>query len=452
MKHAYMHLKMYGLIYLGLVIYLLFYISVAWTGWFDLFFSGAALHVGAKGIDFYQLPKGAWAFWHGGSLIGDPLPDGSQYAKNYFSNKNVYHPLFTLVLGSLLALFDPAQSPYIWLWTKLFLSLLMLTYFFWSFRTSKHISFAVFIVLANFSIYLELAAWQFHFVLNMFLLLFVILLLKKRPAVWGGFLYWLGMLVKPIGLLFVPVLIFKGRWKIALIGIGLFAVFTVVYLWYGGGNYYNNNLLSNLSFSGTLGPNQIITFLALVHYITHWPDFFYQAIRDGSFVIVIFLSALKRIRITKAIFLYVVYYLCFYQQVYEYQWSTLAYILAVCVVTCPEFQTKLSKFCMVLTCLPSCFVLLNLLHIDIKNMGYLGLIPGTTAWEWMVVSKLLPLFLLLLSVLAADIKPSFKEVKAFWKAMYKVNDHLEIFGDEQEVKNTSEDLATEKPDSIALFS
>ncbi len=425
------HLKKYSLIYVGLVIYLLFFLSVTWTGWFNVFFSGAALHVGAKGIDFYQLPNGAWAFWHGGSLTGKPLSNGSQYAKHYFSNGNVYHPLFTLTLGSLLAQFDPAQSPYIWLWSKLFISLLVIAYFFWSFRLTEYIGFAVFILLANFSIYLELATWQFHFILNMFLLLFLTMLVKRRTVLLSGFVYYLGMLVKPIGLLFVPALLFKGRWKTVLLGTVFFALCTVSFFFCRAGRYYTDNLLMNFSSSGTLGPNQIITFSALLHYYTHWPDFVYQAIQNSSLFFVVFLSTLRRTHIAKAIFLYIAYYLCFYEQVFEYQWSSLAYILAVCVVICPEFQTRLSRFCLVLTCLPDCFILLNHLHIDVKDLGYLGLIPGATAWEWMVVSKLIPLFLLLVSVLAADVKPTFKQVKAFWNALRKVNDHLDLFGDEQ---------------------
>ena len=431
MDKLYTHLKKYFLIYLGLVIYLLFFVSVAWTGWFDIFFSGAALHDGAKGIDFYQLPNGAWAFWHGGSLNGDPLANKSQYANHFFSNRNVYHPFFTLTLGSLLAQFDPAQSPYIWLWSKLFISLLVIAYFFWSFRLSKYIGFAVFILLANFSIYLELAAWQFHFILNMLLLLFLIMLVKRRPVLLSGFLHCLEMLVKPIGLLFVPTLLLKRRWKTVLLGTVLFALCTVPFLFSGVGKYYSDNLLMNLSSSGTLGPNQIITFAALLHYTTHWPDFVYQAIQNSSLFLVVFLCTLRRTSITKAVFLYLAYYLCFYEQVFEYQWSSLAYVLAVCVVTCPEFQTRLSRFCIVLICLPGCFILLNHLHIDVKDMGYLGLIPGATAWEWMVVSKLIPLFLLLVSILAADCKPTFKQVKAFWNALRKVNDHLDLFGDEQ---------------------
>ncbi len=429
-KH-YTHLKKYFLIYLGLIIYLLFFLSVTWTGWFDLFFSGAALHVGAKGIDFYQLPRGAWAFWHGGSLTGAPLADGSQYAKGSFSNGNVYHPLFTLTLGSLLALFHPAQSPYIWLWIKCFLSLLVIAYFFWSFRASNYIGFAVFIVLANFSIYLELAAWQFHFVLNMFLFLFLIALVKRQPAFWSGLLYYLGMLVKPLGLLFVPTLLVKGRWKTVLLGIGLFLLSTVSFFFHGVAKYYIDNLMLNLSSSGTLGPNQIITFSALLHYTTRWPAFAYQVIQNVSLFLVVFLSMLRKTHIAKAVFLYITYYLCFYEQVFEYQWSSLAYVLAVCVVASPEFQTRCSRLFIVLICLPDCFLLLKYLHVDVFDMGRLGLIPGPIAWEWMVVSKLIPLFLLLVSVLVADVKPTCKQVAAFWGALRKVNDHLDLFGDEQ---------------------
>jgi hypothetical protein len=439
-KNLYMHLKKYFLIYLGLLIYLLFFISVGWTGWFDVFFSGPALHVGAKGIDFYQVPNGAWAFWHGGSLAGDPLADGSQYAPQGSANPNVYHPLFTLTLGSLLALFDPVKSPYIWLWVKLNLSLLAIAYFFWVFRTSKYSGFAVFILLTNFSVYLELAAWQFHLLLNMFLLLFLITLVKRKSALSSGFWYCLGMLVKPVGLLFVPLLLFKGRWKSVSLGIGLFALCTVPFLFGGTGTYYTHNLLGNLSSSGTFGPNQIITFLALLHYTTQWPEVVYQAIKYGSLFLVVFLSALRRIHITKAVFLYIAYYLCFYQQVYEYQWSSLVYVLAACVVTCPEFQTKLSRFCILLTCLPSCFILLNYLHIDIEDLGDLGLAPGETAWKWMVVSKLIPLFLLLISVLATDFKPTCKQIKAFRTALHKINDRVDLFGNEQEVKGTEQSV------------
>jgi hypothetical protein len=435
MRHAvlrvFRHFKQYSLIYPGLVIYLLFFISVARTGWFDIFFSGAALHDGAKGIDFYQIVKGAWSFWHGGTLVGDHLPARSPW-NQYFSNGNVYHPLFTLTLGSFLAWFDPARSPYVWLWIKLPVSLLVIGYFFWSFRTSKYINFAVFILLANFSVYLELAAWQFQFVLNMFLLLFFTTIIKKKSYLLNSLLYWLGMLVKPVGLLFVPVLCFKGQWRTALLGVGLFLASTFIFLIHRAGNYYIDNLFATFTATGTAGPNQIITFSALLHFSTHWPAIVYQAIQNVTLAMVIFLSALKRIPIAKSFLLYIAYYLCFYSSVFEYQWSTLAYVVAVCIVTCPEFQTRTSRVYILLICLPDCFFILNYLHIDIHNMGYLGLIPGETAWKWMTISKLIPLFLLLMNVLSADIKPIFDQMKAFWSAMRKVNDQLKVFGTQEE--------------------
>ena len=431
-KNLPQHINAYKLIYLGALIHVFFYVSVAWTGWFDVFFSGAALHSGAKGIDFYQLPRGAWAFWHGGQLTGDPLSDGSRYAKTYFANGNVYHPLFTLMLGSFLMLFDPAVSPYVWLWIKLVVSLLLAAYFFWNFRDSKYVQFAVFVLQINGSIYLELAAWQFHFVLNVFLLLFLIGLVKKQPVLWNTVTYWLGMLVKPMEILFIPILLAKGRWKVALLGSISFVL--VTWLLHDIGKYYIDNLVANILQSGELGPNQIITFNALLHYGTHWPKLAYMAIQYGVLLLVVCLGLFRRIHISKAIFLMVAYYLCFYNQVFEYQWSTLAYAIAICVVLLPEFQTWPARCCILLTCLPSCFILLDLLHIDVKDMGYLGLIPGVIAWQWMVVSKLLPLFLLCGCVLAPDIKPIYKQLRAFLVAMNKVNDHLEVFGDGEEEK------------------
>ncbi len=452
MKRNLPHIKTYYLLYLGFFVYVLFFISVAWTGWFDIFFSGAALHVGAKGVDFYQLPRGAWAFWHGGSLTGVPLHDGSQYAKKEFSQNNVYHPLFTLTLGSFLALFDPGWSPYVWLWMKFIVSLAVIAYFFWNFREKQYVQFACFIMFINFSIYLELAAWQFHFMLNMFLLLFLIRLVKHKPGRGNVLLLWLDMLVKPVGLLFIPLLIFKGRWRVAALGLILFILSTALFLFHDIGKYYVDNILLNFRYSGTLGPNQIITLSALLHYTTHWPDIAYSTIRYGLIVLVVVLGLFRRIHLSKAVLLLVVYYLCFYEQVFEYQWSTLAYILAVCIVCCPEFQTILSRCFILLVCLPSCFFLLNMLHIDVKNLGYLGLIPGTIAWEWMVVSKLIPLFLLLVSILAGDVKPLYSQLKSFIIAMKKVNDHLGVFAeapyDEQYlVKRVKEELGVkDEPD------
>jgi hypothetical protein len=57
------------------------------------------------------------------------------------------------------------------------------------------------------------------------------------------------------------------------------------------------------------------------------------------------------------------------------------------------------------------------LHIDVQDAGWLGLLPGEHAWELMVVSKLLPLFLLCGSVLVVEIKPLTNWIKRHRKLM-----------------------------------
>jgi hypothetical protein len=431
MKKVAIHARTYWLIYLGLAVYLLFFISVAWTGWLDIFFSGAAAHAGDKGVDFYQILRGTWAYQHGGSLTGEPLPNGAQYANQNYVNDNVYHPLFTFTLGSLLLHFNPDVSPYVWLWTKFVLSLPVIAYFYWSFRQNKYAQFAVFVILVNFSVYLELTTWQFQFVFNILLLVLLVNLIKKGSFLWNGATYGLGLFVKPIGLLLVPVLFFRRQWKVALVGIGIFALTT--WIMSGPGKYYIDNLTANLFSISLNGPNQIISFNAFLRYITTWDDSVYREIQNAALALLVVLGLFRRVHLSKAVFLLIVYYLCFYNQVYEYQWSTLAYVIAVCIVCCPEFQTKLAIIFILLNCLPTCFLILNLLHIDVTYAGtYGGWVPGATAWEWMVVSKFVPLFLLCGSVLASDVKPIFKQLKTFVIELRKVNKSLRVFGEEDD--------------------
>lgn len=103
-------------------------------------------------------------------------------------------------------------------------------------------------------------------------------------------------------------------------------------------------------------------------------------------------------------------------------------MIAVCLLCCPEFQTRLSRCLVLLTCLPSAFVLLNLWHIDVTLDSFYGPNPGTLGWQWMVVSKVGPVLLLTLSVLARDIVPVYKQAKVVWKELRKMNRKMEMFG------------------------
>ncbi len=431
MKKIYHHLATYKLLYLGLLMQALFYLSISKTGWLDNFFGGGALHNGAKGIDFYQVVRGAWAYWNGGSLTGQPLSNGGVYAPEaYFVNTNVYHPAFTIFVGSVLAYFSPNTSYFLWLWLKLPILLATCAYFYWNFRHEKHVQFAIFILLANFSAYLELAAGQFQFVLNICLLLFLINVAKKRHVLWTSIWYCISLFVKPIGLLFVPTLLAKRRTAIMLVALAIFTLETL-YFWISGqGGYYITNLMNNIVYPTYPGADQIITLNALLRNSTQLPAIIYQAIQDGALALVIFLGTLKRIHPCKGVFLMMVYFLCFYNLVYEYDWSTLAYVLAVCVVVLPEFQTKSARFWILLTCLPSCFIVLKLFHFDMMNTPPIGIVPGDDAWRLMIISKLFPLLELCITVFAADVKPIVQQMRDFFITMRKTNELLGVFGED----------------------
>lgn len=392
----------------------------AYFGWLDIFFSGAALHMPNKliqGIDFYQVPRGAWAFWHGGSFTGAPV-QGKVYAPGQAVNLNVYHPLFTITLGSLFMQFDPHSAYYIWFWAKLPLSLATVVYFYWSFRDHKYVQFATCILLVNMSMYLELVAGQYQLLLNLFILLFLTTLIKNRSFLWTGLLYGLGLLVKPIGLLFLPALIIKRRWKMAIFTVFIFLCTLGLFI---DDPYYINNLFVNIAHPN-IADIQIITLNELLRSF-HWPDLLCKFIQYTVLVFILALISFRRIHISKAIFLMIAYFLCFYTLVYEYDFSILPYVIAPCLMCCASFHTRFSKLCIVFTCLPGCIVVFNLLHIGVKDG-----VPGTRLWQLMVVSKLLPLFLLCGSVLWSDMKPIVQQAKIFLATVKKLNDHLKVFG------------------------
>jgi len=228
------------------MIQLLYFISAFHTGWWNGLFTGNSIQHCCQGMDFYQVPNGAYAFWHHGSLIGQKLLDGSVYATGYVVNDNVYHPLFTLTMGSVFLLLSPNQAFFAWMILKLIITLVGTAYFFWSFRDRKYIGLAVFVLLANATQYLEIAIGQFQSLLNVFLLLLLINLVKRQSGLWGGILYCLSLLVKPVGFLWLWVLLCKRRFKVTLVGGIFFVACTLIFLFTGSGSYYLTNLTAHL--------------------------------------------------------------------------------------------------------------------------------------------------------------------------------------------------------------
>jgi len=417
------------LIYLGLLINILFYISAYQTKWFDYFFSGSSLHLCCRGLDFYQVPNGAYAYSHGGSFTGEVAPGAQAYAAGYYSNTNVYHPLFTGLVGGLLILFAPANSLYIWMLVKLCITPALVIYFYRNFKEKKYINFAIFLMLIDFTQYLEIRISQYQFIFNVFVLLLLINLAKgKNDPLINGIYFCFSLIVKPIGFLWLPLLFSKGQRKAMLFGLSLFMVTTGIFLINQSGDYYMNNLVSRIFTPDNSGPIQIITLDALLRYSTPLPEYILGMIKMAFFVLILFLSTLRRIHIVKAFYLSIVFYLLFFNLVYEYYYTTLVIVLAVCLVACPDFQTKGARVLATVISLPNVFFLLHYFHVGFVQDQFLGPDPTLLGWQLIVLSRIIPVILLTFLVLRTDLRPVYSDLRKFCKVIYKVNKYLEVFG------------------------
>ena len=422
------HIANHKLIYIGLLINVLFYISASQTKWFDYFFSGSALHLCCKGLDFYQIPNGAYAYLHGGSLSG-VVPHGvkAYWIGHPLNNYNVYHPLFTLILGGFLILFEPTKSFYIWMFLKFFITVGMVIYFYKNFKDNKYVDLAIFFILTNFTQYLEIETSQYQFMVNLFIFIMLVNFAKNRNGVLNGIWYFMSLIAKPVGLLWVPILFFKRKYKTMLIGFILFVILTAVFLLNGSGGYYTYYLQYHFFHPDKSGPIQIITLDAFLRYSTPVSEFFLSVLKIVCFILIVCLSSFKRISLLIAIYLSIVYYLLFYDRVYEYQYTALIPILAVCLVACEEFQRRLSRILIIIIGLPSIFFILHFFKIDFIQDPVLGPDPTVLGWQLIVLNRILPVILLTFFVLVPDVKLIFKDLQVFLRAIGKVNKNLEVF-------------------------
>jgi hypothetical protein len=262
------------------------------------------------------------------------------------------------------------------------------------------------------------------------LFLMLIALAKNEKSRLGGVLYFLTLISKPIGLLWIPVMFFKRQWKMLLIGLGLFLFTTCAFLYNHLGDYYVENLWGNFFTPNKAGPIQIFTLDALLRYSTPLPDSALTAIKLSCLVLVIILSSCKRVSLQTGIFLAIAYYLSFYDMTFEYHYTTLIPILAICLVTRPEFQQLSSRICITLISLPNVLFLLHLLYSWHFKFGpfdatqtmtmdpFLGPDPTVLGWQLCVLSRIIPVIGLTICVVKPLVIPIAKDTFAFITAVF----------------------------------
>lgn len=380
---------------LGFLIYFLFNISALKTHWFDYFFFGSSVHYCCQGLDFYGIPNGVYSFTHGGNLSGDNLPkEIKPYSEEHTSNPNDYHPLTSLSIGSFLILFNPEKSFYVWTIVKIFITLITSYYIFKNFKNYKHINFSLFIFLTNFSQYNEIRISQYQFLFNISLIYFITTIIKNKNNFEGGIIYFISLIAKPISLLWIPLLILKRRITIATIGVFLFTISTLTFYIMGIGEHFVNNLFHHIFNPRIPDSIDFMSLDALIRSFFHVKGDEIKILKIIFLFLIYLISINKKTHILTPIFLLSVYFLFFYDNLFQYHFSILGPILSMCILLLPNFQLRISKFLIILISLPTIFFILRFLNIEFNFDPTYGPNPTLVGWQIVSFFQLLPIAIL----------------------------------------------------------
>lgn len=386
--------------------------SVLQTHWLDIFFSGSSLHLCCQGMDFYQIPNGYLFFRHGGSLAGYGVVGLQPYSAGSYVNINVYHPFLTVILGSFFMLFQPETAFYIWMGIKCAGTLLLAGYFYWRFRKTKYIQLSMFLLLANVPQYLDLRISQYHFLFNMFTLLCLMDIVSGKKSLWSGLWYGLSILVKPLSLLWLPLLIWKKQDHIALGAVWVIIATTLPFVWGHHSDYYFANIITRLQHPITEGPIQIMTLDALLRYTISSPGNVLFLLKIVGITGIMILSFYRKTPLLTGIYGLVVMYILFFDLIYEYYYSTIAIVLAVCMIGINSFQRPWSYWMSLWVCAPSCLFLLRLwdIHFIARQLN-----PTVDGWKWIVIGRIIPIILLTGFAFSASIKQALLSLFKFYQ-------------------------------------
>lgn len=316
--------------FIAVALHICLYISAYQTSWFDIFFE----HV-TKGQDFFQIPNGAAAFLHGGSLQGIPPTGVAPYTKCCGVNKNVYHPLLTLLIGAPLQLLSPDHAFLVWSIFHLIVTILIVWHMLTTFRKHPLVYGACSLFLLNSYHYYEIQHAQFHFLFTAASYFLFIQIHRKGDTRMGGLLFFVSLLIKPIGLLFVIPLLLAKFWKTVGIGLLGYVAVTVPLLYWEPGKYFIWNILANISGSY---PNYNLYALSRLLPV---PLAYIDGIRNICAVGLLLYQIKYKPRLLNVVMLWVVFQLIFYSGVYHYYYAITSFLVFFVIVTDSVERSKL---------------------------------------------------------------------------------------------------------------
>ncbi len=371
------------LVLFAVLLHLVYYYSAIYSHVLDYWIPWGTIHK-FQGWDYFQIPNGAYSFINGGELTGIPPPGVESYS---FGSENVYHPLFTLILGYPLQLMKPHTGFLIWELLHLVVTIFIIYFYYRLFRHHHHFKFALIIYLIYFPNYLEIWNGQYHFLLDMTIFFLLIEINRNKDTVKAGILHSLGLLVKPIGLLWMPVLFHAKRWRTLFYGIFLFLIATLPFSIGNHDYYYISNLFVRIA-SPFGGRPSIFSLDAVLRSINL--PWFLPILIKLVIATWLFIFTKKNAKyVFESLFLWTAFYLLFYDLVFEYHYTVLLPFIMIGLVTKNIFQKKISRYLMIWLALPTPFVLMHFFQIGAK-----GWVVTEAGWIFMVIYRVLPLLCL----------------------------------------------------------
>jgi hypothetical protein len=334
----------------SIVVCLSYYYSIFFHNFLGFFFESTTV-----GQDFFQIPSGVYAFLHHGSLTGK-LPFGvASYIDCCGVDRNVYHPLFTFLIGYPLQLMHPWTAYAVWGIIHFLVTLFLVIFLWKKFPHHPYRKLALSFFLLNGYTFYELSKNQYQFLFNFFTILFLFYFLKTPSTTKSTLFYFLGLLVKPIGFLwFIPLLIYQ-KYKIAIWGVGLYILVSLPFFLSPIGSYFLSNFLdvaksSNPSYN-------IFTLLPL--FPGNEKIFLFIRLAIGGTLLI--LTGRKKLPLFTIIFLWTSYELTCYGLSFNYHYSIIAGMLCMGILLNTIPITKRSLFLCTMNTLPTPLFIFHLL-------------------------------------------------------------------------------------------
>lgn len=279
---------------------------------------------------------------------------------------------------------QPVTALRFWLTFRLMITAIFSYILYKNFKNHQYFPLAITFYLGTFPHYLEMWNGQYHFLLDAMIFLILLNLLKGKNQIIEGICYAFSLLVKPIGLLWLPPLFLKKHFKTIGLGIGLFVLASIPFLINGSGAYFFENLWVRLQ-DPVGGPPGIFTLDALLRFLPLTRNYAFL-IKAAAGLILLLIQWRLKPKLFISLFLWTSYYLLFYDLVFEYHYTTLAPFLALGVLSQEVFQNKLVRLLGLTFLLPSPFILFYL-----TQMGANGNVVTDIGWIIMVLFRAIPL-------------------------------------------------------------